>query len=402
MSGNTIELFDLLARWVHVIAGIMWIGNSLLFNWLDRSLVSPRTHGQTKRPLGTIWLLHSGGFYYVEKTLLEGEDMPAPLHWFKWQAYTTWLSGVALLFIVYYAGGRASMVDSSAGTLTHVTASLIGISAILGGWILYELAQRVIAPRAPVVASIIWIGGFVAIAIALTHVLSGRAAFIHLGAMMATIMAGNVFWTIVPSQRALVASASGSSGADPAISARAKRVSIHNNYFTFPVIVLMVSNHFPGIYGHRLNWLLLLVLVAGGAGVRHVLNIRWTFPQWKPVLGAFIGSTMLLLWAIMIFGASTSAASAVAGTGPGSFEDARHVIDRRCAVCHSERPTDMSFGGAPAGVMFDTPEQIMAHAARIRERAVIQRTMPPGNKTNIDEAERSILDRWSGGQVNSH
>jgi uncharacterized membrane protein len=398
VSGNTIELADLVARWVHVIAGIMWVGNSLLFNWLDRSLVSATAPGQTKKPIGTIWLLHSGGFYYVEKTLLEGEDMPAPLHWFKWQAYTTWLSGVALLFIVYYAGGRASMVDSPVGHLNHVTASLVGIFAILGGWILYEAMQRVVAPRAPTVAAVVWIAAFIGIAVGLTQVLSGRAAFIHVGAMMATIMAGNVFWTIVPSQRALVASASGPGGADPAISARAKRVSIHNNYFTFPVIVLMVSNHFPALYGHRFNWLLLLVLVAAGAGVRHVLNVRWTLPQWKPVLAAFMASSVLLLWAIMKFGAPAAPPS-VAATGPVTFEDARHVIDRRCSVCHSERPTDLSFGGAPAGVMFDTPEQIIAHAARIRERAVIQKTMPLGNKTNVSDAERSILDRWTAQQA---
>jgi uncharacterized membrane protein len=400
VSGNTIELADLVARWVHVIAGIMWVGNSLLFNWLDRSLVSARTPGQTGKPIGTIWLLHSGGFYYVEKTLLEGEEMPAPLHWFKWQAYTTWLSGVALLFIVYYAGGRASMVDNPAGHLTQLTASLVGIFAILGGWAVYETMQRFVAPRAPTFAAVVWIAAFIAVAIALTQVLTGRAAFLHVGAMMATIMAGNVFWTIVPSQRALVASASGTGGADPAISARAKRVSHHNNYFTFPVIVLMVSNHVPAVDGHRYNWLLLLVLVAIGAGVRHVLNVRWVMPQWKPILAIFIASSVLLLWAIMKFGALPVTASA-AGTAPVTFDDARHVIDRRCAVCHSERPTDDAFTAAPAGVMFDTPEQIIAHAARIRERAVVQRTMPLGNKTNITDAERAILDRWTAQQLGS-
>ena len=397
MSGNTIELFDLVARWVHVIAAIMWAGNSLLFNWLDRSLVPARPPSQTKKPIGTIWLLHSGGFYYVEKTLLDGEEMPAPLHWFKWQAYTTWLTGVALLFIVYYAGGRASMVDSPVGGLTHLTASLLGISAILGGWALYETMQRLVAPRAPALAAVVWIAAFVGIAIGLTQVLSGRAAFIHVGAMLATIMAGNVFWTIVPSQRALVASASGDHGADPAISARAKRVSIHNNYFTFPVIVLMLANHFPAVYSHRMSWLLLLVLVALGAGVRHVLNLRWQLPAWKPAMGSLIISGVLLLWAIMRFGGSQVAAAAAIPAGPVSFADARHVIDRRCAVCHSGRPTDMSFGGAPSGVMFDTPEQIIAHAARIRERAVIQKTMPPGNKTNITDAERQIIGRWIDG-----
>ena len=395
MSGTTWEILDLVARWVHVIAGIMWVGNSLLFNWLDRSLVPAKAPGQTKRPIGSIWLLHSGGFYYVEKTLLDGEEMPAPLHWFKWQAYTTWLTGFALLFIVYYAGGRASMVDGSANGLNNFTASLIGLGTIVGGWTLYEVMQRFVAPKAPSVAALIWIAAFIAIAVWLTQILSGRAAFLHVGALLATIMAGNVFWTIVPSQRELVASASGAGGADPAISARAKRVSIHNNYFTFPVIALMVSNHFPVLYSHRLNWLILLVLVALGAGVRHILNVRWSMPSWKPALGGLIATGILLLWAIVTFGAAPTPLAAVDNSGPVDFAEVRHIIDRRCAVCHSERPTDPAFPAAPSGVMFDTPEQIVARAARIRERAFVTKTMPFANKTGITDAERAVLGRWA-------
>jgi uncharacterized membrane protein len=401
VSGNTIELFDLVARWVHVIAGIMWVGNSLLFNWLDRSLEKTGAPGQTKKPIGNIWLLHSGGFYYVEKTLLEGEEMPAPMHWFKWQAYTTWLTGFALLFIVYYAGGRASMVDNPVGGLTHLTASIVGLSAILGGWILYEAMQRVVAPKAPTLAAIVWIAAFAGISIELTRVLSGRAAFLHVGAMLATIMAGNVFWTIVPSQRLLVASAAGDQGGDPAISARAKRVSIHNNYFTFPVIVLMVSNHFPSIYGHRLNWLLLIVLVIAGVAVRHVLNVRWTLPSWKPILASVMIASVLSLWAIMRFGGLSATSAAAVPAGPVDFADVRHIIDRRCSVCHSDRPTDSGFPVAPGGVMFDTPEQIISHAARIRERAFVTRTMPFGNRTNITDGERAILGSWAAQQAGS-
>ena len=395
MSGSTIELLDLVARWVHVIAGIMWVGNSLLFNWLDRSLVPAKMPGQTQKPVGTIWLLHSGGFYYVEKTLLDGERMPMPLHWFKWQAYTTWISGVALLFIVYYAGGRAVMNDPTVETISHIEASFVGIAAIIAGWGLYELTQRVIAPRAPAIAAALWFAGFIGIVFGLTHTISGRAAFIHVGAMLATIMAGNVAMTIVPSQREQVASVAEGRGADPVVSARAKRVSIFNNYFTFPVIVLMVSNHFPSIYGHRLSWLLLLVLVAAGAAVRYVLNMRWTFAGWVPLLAGTIAVSMLLLWGIMRFGAPPAPEFAPSTAGPVSFEDARHVIDRRCAVCHSESPADVTFGVAPGGVMFDTREQIEARTARILERGVRTRTMPPANKTNITDAERDLLGRWA-------
>ena len=394
MSSTTIELLDLVARWIHVIAGIMWVGNSLLFNWLDRSLVRADRPGQTAKPVGTIWLLHSGGFYYVEKTLLEGEKLPAPLHWFKWQAYTTWLSGVALLIVVYYAGGRAVMSDPSAAvSLTQSQAPLIGVGAILGGWALYEAMQRFVAPRAPTLAAIVWVVAFIAIAIALTRLLNGRAAFLHVGAMLGTIMAGNVFWTIVPSQRELVAQVASGGAGGSAVSARAKRVSIHNNYFTFPVIALMVSNHFSSMYGSPYNWLLLLIIVAAGVTVRHILNIRWTFASWKPALTVTLATSVIVLWWVMNLGSAPAIAETA--TGPASFEDARHIIDRRCAVCHSSRPTDVTFGPAPAGVMFDTRAQIESRAPRIHERAFVTRTMPPGNKTGITDAERAVLGQWT-------
>lgn len=394
MSGTTIELLDLVARWVHVIAGIMWVGNSLLFNWLDRSLVPATGSGQTRSPIGSIWLLHSGGFYFVEKTLLHGEQLPRPLHWFKWQAYTTWLSGAALLVVVYYLGGRAVMADPSVAGLTNGQATLVGIGAIVGGWMLYEAMQRFVAPQAPRVAGVIWLTGLTAISIALTQLLSGRAAFLHVGAMLGTIMAANVFFTIVPSQRELEASVAEGRGGDPAVSARAKRVSTHNNYFTFPVIVLMVSNHFPAFYGHQLNWLLLLVLIAAGAAVRHVLNIRFTFPAWRAALAATIVASVVALYGIVNLRITPSEPVDSASSAPVAFADVRHVIDRRCAVCHSAHPADLTFGVAPGGVIFDTPEQIVARAARIRERAVVTRTMPPGNKTNMKDAERELLRRW--------
>jgi uncharacterized membrane protein len=398
VSGAAIELVDLVARWIHVIAAIMWIGNSLLFNWLDRNLrpASPETSGSpgAKGTLGNIWLLHSGAFYFVEKTLLGGQPLPRPLHWFKWQAYTTWWSGVVLLIVVYYFGGRAALADVTVAPLSHRMAVLVALGAIAGGWALYESMQRFVAPRAPRVALTIWITGLTTIAIALTHLLSGRAAFLHVGAMLGTIMAANVVFTIVPSQRELVASVSEGRGADPAVSARAKRVSIHNNYFTFPVIVLMVISHFPAVYGSRLNWLLLLILIAAGAAVRHLLNIRFTFPAWRPVLaGTMVGSVLALI-AILRLGSAANTVGASDSSAPVSFTEARRVIDRRCASCHAAEPSDVSFGVAPGGVVFDTPEQILAQVTRIRERAVMTRTMPPANKTKITEEERAILRRW--------
>lgn len=392
------ELVDLVARWIHVIAAIMWVGNSLVFNWLDRNLrpASPETSGSPAAPgtLGNIWLLHSGAFYFVEKTLLGGQPLPRPLHWFFIQAYTTWWSGVTLLVAVYYFGGRATLADPTVAPLTHRMAVLVAVGAILGGGLIYELAQRLVAPRAPRVALAIWITGLTAIAIALTQLLNGRAAFLHVGAMLGTIMAANVAFTIVPSQRELVASVNEGRGADPAVSARAKRVSIHNNYFTFPVIALMLISHFPGVYSSRLNWLLLLVLIATGAAVRHILNIRYTFSAWRPALAATMVVSVLVLIAVLRLGSTNRAVTALDSDEPVTFGQAHRIIDRRCAACHSAAPSDLSFGVAPGGVMFDTPEQILAHIARIRERAVVTRTMPPANKTNITETERAMLGRW--------
>ncbi len=394
MSGQTFELLDLVARWVHVIAGIMWVGNSLLFNWLDRSLDAPGGPGQTRSPLGTIWLLHSGGFYYVEKTSLSGDKLPAPLHWFMWQAYTTFISGIALLIVVYYAGGRAVLADPTVAGLSHWQAILAGVGAIVVGRVFYEVMQRSVAPKSEAVAAVAWIIALAAISITLTQLLSGRAAYLHIGAMLGTIMAANVGETIVPSQRELVKSVAEGRGADPVIAARAKRVSIHNNYFTFPVIGLMVSSHFPGLYGHPYNWLLLLVMVAGGSGVRYALNVRFTYPRWKPALAATLAMSIAALYVVVHSGSPAPVALAAASSTPVAFDDARRVIDRRCSACHSSQPSDLSFGVAPGGIIFDTPAQIVTHASRIQERAVITRTMPPANKTRMTADERALLGKW--------
>ena len=387
MNAGVWEGADLVARWVHVIAGIMWVGNSLLFNWLDRNLDSKAEHYQGS---GAIWLLHSGGFYYVEKTLLPGQKLPVPLHWFKWQAYTTWLSGLALLIIVYWAGGRATM---GAAPGDQPAAAIGAAVMIFIGWAIYEIMNRFVAPRVPAISLVLWIAALVGISYVMMKTLDPRAAYLHVGAMLGTIMAGNVFFTIVPSQRKLVASVEhGAQAQAVADSARAKRVSIHNNYFTFPVIVLMVSNHFPSLYGANDAWQILLVLIAGGAAVRLILNVRYTLRLWQPILAGTLAATLLLVH--LFHNQKAPTGIVVLDPATASFGQARRIIDRRCAACHSATPSDLTFGAAPAGVMFDTPEQIAAHANRINERAVVSRTMPPANKTNITDAERDVLRRW--------
>jgi len=395
------ELLDLVARWVHVIAGIMWVGNSMLFNWLDRNLrarAEPDIYGD-------IWLLHSGGFYLVEKNKGErsadgARRLPTPLHWFKWQAYTTWLTGAALLLIVYYLGGRALITDPAVRSITTNTGMTIALATVVGGWALYETLWRTLGRRWPAAASALSLILVVAAVVLLTATLSGRAAYLHIGAMLGTIMAGNVALTIMPSQRELVAALGAGREPSQVIADRAKTRSIHNNYITFPVIALMLSAHFPSLYaaGGTRAALPLLTLIAGGAAVRHVMNIRFTFARWRPALAVVVVASLTLLkfelgltpWA----GAGTASGENVVVPDVVTFADARRIIDRRCAACHSQTPSDVSLGFMPAGVSYDTPEQIQALAPRIKARAVVARTMPPGNKTRITDTERAILKKW--------
>ncbi|HEX7243491.1 MAG TPA: urate hydroxylase PuuD [Longimicrobiaceae bacterium] len=384
------ELLDLVLRWMHVVAGIMWIGNSLLWNWIDRNLL-PSKAGR-EDVAGEIWLLHSGAFYFMEKDL-GGWDRDRPLHWFKWQAYTTWLTGAALLGVVYYASGGALMVDPAVRDLTPAAAVAIGAGTIVGAWLAYDLFLGRAIARTGRAGAAVGFALVLGVGFGLTQLLSGRAAFLHVGAMLGTLMAGNVFRVIMPSQRLLVAAVERGERPDPEPAKRAKERSIHNNYMTFPVIALMLSSHFPGLYGGRLAWLVLGVLVLSGAAVRHLLNVRFTFPRWKPALAATFAVSLAALALLTVRPFPPAAAGAAAG-GRVGFAEANAVIQKRCAVCHSADAADRTFGAAPAGVAFDTPEQIRARVDRIRARAVDTGTMPPANKTFMTPEERALLGRW--------
>jgi len=385
------ELLDLFVRWTHVIAGIMWIGNSLLFNWLDRNLrpIEPPPEGS----MGKIWLLHSGAFYEVEKKLLPaGTPYPAKVHWFLFQNLTTWVSGICLLIIVYYMGGAAYMIDPSVANISAGAAVALGVGVLIGGWLVYDLLWRSpIGKNTPLAFTISFVL-LIAVSYGLTRVLSGRAAYIHVGALLGTLMTANVWFYVVPSQRELVAATMAGLAQDPALSYRAKQRSIHNNYMTFPVIFIMISNHFPSTYGSSLNWLILAVLMVGSAAFRHFLNIRFTYGGW---LRLAAGTTLLTIAVlVLLITRANASSSASASSGPVAFADARAVIERRCVECHSATPTDATFTVAPAGIMFDTPAQIQRMAARIKERALVTKTMPFNNKTGITDQERALLGAW--------
>ena len=391
MEATIRELTDLVIRWVHVIAGIMWIGNSLLFNWLDRNLVPPE---QPKEGVqGKIWLLHSGAFYEVEKKLLPaGQPYPSKVHWFMFQNLTTWVSGIALLVLVYYMGGATYMVDPSIANISAATAIAIGVGFLVVSWFVYDLLWRPpLGTNTPLAFTISFLL-LIATTYGLAQVLSGRAAYMHVGVMLGTLMTANVWLYVVPSQRALVAATKAGEPQDPALSNRAKQRSIHNNYMTFPLLFIMLSSHFPGTYGNQLNWLILAILMVGSAAVRHFMNIRFWYGGWLRAAAGVTLATLALVF-FLIARTNSRASTATAG-GPVAFTTARDVIARRCVSCHSATPTDDLFTIAPAGVAFDTPEQIKSRVDRIRERAIVTKTMPLGNKTAMTEDERALLGQW--------
>jgi uncharacterized membrane protein len=390
MSPQVRELCDLVIRWVHLIAGIMWIGNSLLFNWLDRNLEKPSNPEPGYQ--GKIWLLHSGAFYDVDKKLLRPHEMPKTLHWFKWQNFTTWTSGILLLLVVYYAGGGALLIDPSVRALGTTIAIAISLTFIVVSWFVYDLVWISPLAKRPLLASTISLLYIGAVAYALTTIFSGRAAYIHVGVILGTLMTGNVWFVIVPSQRELVRATIEGREQDASISLRAKERSIHNNYMTFPLLFMMVSNHFPITYAGRHAWSVLCVLSLGGALVRHLMNVRFTYKPWLPIAAVVVTAT---LGALFFLTRPEHATTSPTTSGEKvAFHTALGVIHERCQPCHSAQPTDDVWKNAPAGVMLDTPEQIKRLAPRIKERAVISRTMPLQNKTGITQAERDLIGDW--------
>ena len=291
MDPHVTDWLHLGLRWLHIIAAVMWIGNSLFFAWLDRHLSAPE---QKKDGVeGELWMVHSGGFYQVEKKLVAPDKLPPVLHWFKWEAGFTWISGILLLIFLFYVGGSL-MVDRSIASLSHGQAVMLSIGLILGGWVVYDLLMR--SPlgknqRLLSAVGFVLIGG---LAYGLTHTLSGRAAYLQIGAMLGTIMVANVWMVIIPSQRHLVEATRAGRRPDPAYAKRAKLRSMHNHYLTFPIIFIMLSNHFPSTYGSAHAWLVLIVLMLLGAGVKHLMNVADQSPFL--LLGGLGGAVLIAVF----------------------------------------------------------------------------------------------------------
>lgn len=425
MEAHLMEWLNLSVRWVHMITGVAWIGASFYFVWLENNLnrVNPKDG-----LAGDLWAIHGGGIYHLEKYKLAPPTMPDNLHWFKWEAYFTWMSGIALLCVVFYANPTLYLL-APGSSLSGPEGVLLGLGSLLAGWFIYSFLCDSALGKRPALLGLILFVLLIAAAYGFSKVFSGRGAYLHVGAVIGTIMVGNVFRIIMPAQRALVAAIAENRTPDPALPAKGLLRSRHNNYFTLPVLFIMISNHFPSTYGSQYNWLILAGIAVAAVLVRHYFNTRhnsqkyaWTLPVGalamiclayvtgpKPVATApdvakapaaieYQPLPETALGGGLKPAAPAAPAEPAAAPAPAQasidFDKVHGVIQERCAVCHSAKPTSPLFSTAPAGVMFDTPQQIQQQAARIQAQAVASQIMPLGNITQMTQQERDLIGTW--------
>ena len=405
MTGYALDWANLLVRWFHFTAGIAWIGASFYFVWLDNNLTRPRKAEDVANGVaGELWSVHGGGFYHNQKYMTgpTSEPLTLDLHWFKWEAYSTWLSGMALLAIVYWADAGTMLVDRDVLVLAPGTAIAISIAAIVAGWLVYDVLCRVLEKQ-PLALGICVYALLILATYGLFHVFGARAAYVHVGAIIGTIMVANVFFVIIPGQKKMLAEIRAGKAPDPRPGKLGKIRSVHNTYFTLPVLFIMISNHFPITYGSPYGWLVLAVLSAAGVLVRqffllpHKHRIVVALPAGAAVL---IG---IVIFALAPRSSAAPGAEAATGVGGGSsvaavhYADVAPIVAARCAVGHATHPTEAGYAAAPEGVLLDTPEHIAANAQRIYVQAVQTHAMPLGNTTGITLAERATLGRWISG-----
>ena len=374
-------------RWLHVIAGVAWIGASFYFVWLDNNLRAPDPPKDGVK--GELWAVHGGGFYHSQKYMVAPAHMPEHLHWFKWEAYVTCLSGFALLTVLYYWQAPVYLIDAAEHAFSPPAAIATGLAFIFGGLAVYEALCRSPLVRNGKLFGLVWFGALTAAAYALSRLFSDRGAFIHVGAIIGTCMAANVFLVIIPNQRRIVADMLAGREVDPRLGLMGKQRSVHNNYMTLPVIFIMISNHYPMVTGHHLSWLLLAMIAAGGVSIRHFFNLKHV---------GQIRHDFLFYGAMLVFAATVVASlkpkDAVRVSGEVPFATAQGIIQKHCVMCHAATPTHVGFSAPPLGATFDTPEHIRTYAPKINERAVLSTSMPLGNETGMTDEERAQLGAW--------
>ena len=385
------DWLNLLVRWTHLIAGIAWIGSSFYFIWLDQHLERSRDAEDVVE--GTLWMVHSGGFYRVERRRIGPGQMPAVLHWFKWEAAITWISGFLLLIIVYYLSGGLYLTDPAVSRLTSAQAAGVGLGTLVLAWFVYDALWLSPLARRPVPATALSLGLAAAATVMFCGLLGGRAAFIHVGALFGTLMVANVWVRILPAQQKMIDATAAGRAPDLTHSDDAKRRSVHNSYMTFPVLFIMLSNHFPALYASPHRALVLVLLMVAGAAARHVMIGKGAGRRWAivPVVAGFAGVFLLTQPANGLLGDFN------AGQTPGPvprFSEVQTIIQSRCGTCHSRTPSAAGFASAPAGVMFDDDASIRRLSMRIYQRTVVTHTMPLANMTGITDEERAVLARW--------
>jgi len=381
------EWLQLLLRWIHLITGIAWIGASFYFVWLDNSLRPPANASDAPDAIGgELSAIHGGGFYHVEKFRVAPSVLPSTLHWFKWEAYSTWLSGFALLVVLYWWHADVYIVDRSVAAISPLEAVGISGALLIIGWLVYDqLCKRLGLAHEGFLAAVL-VAFFALVAWALSHLFSGRAMYLQIGAMLGTLMAANVLFVIIPAQRKLVEAKEQGRAPDAVYGLRGKQRSVHNNYFTLPVLLTMISNHYPMTFGHRYAWIVLVCLLLLAASVRHFFNLRHRGrTAWAIPISAAVATLAL---AVVIAPAQRTGAADVA------FADVQSIIAERCSTCHAAQPRQEGFAAAPKGIVLETPTQIAANAAAIRQQAVQSRAMPLGNLTQMTDDERARLGAW--------
>jgi len=384
-----LEVLGLLGRWLHVIVAIAWIGSSFYFVWLDDSL-EPVSDPEAKARgvSGAIWSVHGGGFYHAQKYPVGPARLPEHLHWFYWESYSTILSGFFLLVVLYYAQASSLMVDPGRLALSPGWSVLVSLGVLAGGWVVYDGLCRLLLSRSVLLFGALYYGFVMAVAWGLLQVFPGRAAYLHVGAMMAVTMSANVFFWIIPGQRKVVAAIRAGDPPDPMHGKRGKQRSVHNNYITLPVLFCMISNHYAFTYGSPHAWLILALVLLGAVLIRHFFNLRhkgvlaWQYPA---------AGVALLLAA---FALAAPVRASLSGAAPG-LEQVRPVIEARCLPCHAQHPRLIP--APPLGVVLEGDANIRALSRRIVEQAAHTRAMPMGNVTGITEAERKLLLDWEAG-----
>ncbi|MDO6453172.1 urate hydroxylase PuuD [Neptunomonas phycophila] len=383
------DWLSLVIRFLHVVTAIAWIGASFYFVWLDNTLQTPPDWKKKKGISGDLWAVHGGGFYEVAKYKLAPESMPETLHWFKWEAYSTWITGFLMLILIYYIGADAYLIDPNKADISQTTAILIGVGAIFGSYFIYDFACKTPLVEKGLLFGIVMLVLLTFLAWLLGLVFSDRGTYIHIGAIIGTCMAANVMTVIMPGQRALVTAVEKGEAPDPKYGYNAKLRSVHNNYATLPVLFIMLSNHYPMTFGHEYGWLVLGAIMLIAAWARHFFNLRHRGIVKPSILISAIVAFAALAWIL-----KPTPIEAVEGSTGLTDAQAITLVKDKCGTCHSKAPTDDVFTVAPSGVMYDTSDEIMNWLPRIHARAIISKDMPFMNKTQMTDEQRAQLSEW--------